>query len=783
MAFRKMRFISVVTLSAFFAFISTVGTGQQTKRSFSVADDIGFSHFISSYDAYSMLAHDEAIQFSPNGEFFSVLTARGRLDLNQVEESVRFYRTSDVEAFLNHSSVSSAPDPVWTVTRASKEESIAGVNWLADSSGVAFIENTEGTLTGRIDKIEVLNLSKKTAETVSTGVAHCEQFEISDRDHYICVAEDEAERRADDQKREAENRSPAIVMTGTNLWEAISPEDPAATRYLRPVTKRLWAAVGGQPFEVKHDGVQLDGADFDFRGTLSLSPDGQTVLTRMRLKSTPQSWEKLYLPPYPSAPHLHSGEPADVVVWIDLKSGAIQPLVDAPVSGEVGWPGGADYGAVWSSDSQAVVLSGTFPESKDGKPTPACVVVANLRSHKSSCAEKLTSRAGPNQEPPEGYHYVLSAQFVEGDKNRVEITFSDRKEEEGTIEYRRVSNGDWKVVRERKGIPGPQHNGMEISVKQAFDERPVLVASEEGKSRMIWDPNPQFDHVDLVQPKIYRWKDKEGREWDGGLYLPAGYRAGQSYPLVIQTHGFAKSAFFPSGSYPTAFAADELAGAGIAVLQVGGGTLCGKLGPEEAACEVSGFDSGARQLASDGIVDLEKVGYIGFSRSTWYGMEMLTNASFPLKASLLADGIAEPYWLFLIFGGDMSAEMEKPFGEGLQKLIKTLPEFNLDKVRTPLLLESEAKSAALEMYQPYASLRYLKKPTELVMINTDEHVITNPVERLASQGLTVDWFRFWLQGYEDPDPTKDEQYKRWRELKKLQDENDKRMARPPLAAN
>jgi hypothetical protein len=59
----------------------------------------------------------------------------------------------------------------------------------------------------------------------------------------------------------------------------------------------------------------------------------------------------------------------------------------------------------------------------------------------------------------------------------------------------------------------------------------------------------------------------------------------------------------------------------------------------------------------------------------------------------------------------------------------------------------------------------------LDLVNTDEHVITNPVERLASQGLSVDWFRFWLQGYENPDPAKADQYKRWRELKKLQVEN------------
>jgi hypothetical protein len=56
-------------------------------------------------------------------------------------------------------------------------------------------------------------------------------------------------------------------------------------------------------------------------------------------------------------------------------------------------------------------------------------------------------------------------------------------------------------------------------------------------------------------------------------------------------------------------------------------------------------------------------------------------------------------------------------------------------------------------------------------LNTDEHVLTNPAVRMASQGGSVDWFRFWLQNYEDPDPAKAEQYARWRGLRKLQKEN------------
>src|SRR5882762_5020006 len=67
--------------------------------------------------------------------------------------------------------------------------------------------------------------------------------------------------------------------------------------------------------------------------------------------------------------------------------------------------------------------------------------------------------------------------------------------------------------------------------------------------------------------------------------------------------------------------------------------------------------------------------------------------------------------------------------------------------------------------KPHATLRYLQKPVDLIIIPDSEHVITNPGERMISQSSTVDWFRFWLKGEEDPDPTKAEQYKRWREFR------------------
>src|SRR5207244_2347134 len=87
---------------------------------------------------------------------------------------------------------------------------------------------------------------------------------------------------------------------------------------------------------------------------------------------------------------------------------------------------------------------------------------------------------------------------------------------------------------------------------------------------------------------------------------------------------------------------------------------------------------------------------------------------------------------------------------------------------TPLLVNALGRLDILGMWMPYAGLRYVHKPVDLIVLNSREHVITNPGERLASQGGSVDWFRFWLQGYEDPDPAKTDQYKRWEKLCDMQ---------------
>jgi dipeptidyl aminopeptidase/acylaminoacyl peptidase len=326
---------------------------------------------------------------------------------------------------------------------------------------------------------------------------------------------------------------------------------------------------------------------------------------------------------------------------------------------------------------------------------------------------------------------------------------------------------------------------IDVSVKQGANEPPVLIATDkkDKRFRVIWNPNPQLKDVEMGKVSVFKWKDKAGREWVGGLYKPPGYVEGKRYPLVIQTHGFDEHEFRPSGASTTAFAAQELAAVGFLVLQVRDCPI--RTTPEEGPCQVAGYEAAVERLTSDGLVDSEGIGIIGFSRTCYYVMESLTTSKLHFKAASITDGINEGYLQYITnidFGRNAIAHDAEavigatPFGIGLQQWLSRSPEFNMDRVTTPLLVVAPGRSRVLEMWEPYAALRDLHKPVELIVLPEGTHVMTNPAQRMASQGGTVDWFRFWFQDYEDPDPAKSEQYARWRELRKLQEQNEKKPA-------
>jgi dipeptidyl aminopeptidase/acylaminoacyl peptidase len=758
----ELRFASIVVLVSALACAVTRCQAQQAAKPFTVGDEIGLALF----------GYPAEILFSPDGEFFVVKTERGRLDINRVEDAVCFYRSQDVKNFLDRSDQSHPPSPVWVVKISTYKQGplVKDWRWLPDSTGIAFLEPE---INGN-QRLVLADLEKKLIEPLTSETEIVESFDIRDRQHYAYSVADPAEH----EKHTAEGEAAAVVGTGRRLDDLLFPDASISVQFTSSI---LYAVEGGERFEVKKDGAPLVLV-LRFKD-IALAPDGGSLVTILPILDVPASWESLY----PLAGSLSSlfriraghydAKLSRVLqyVRIDLQTGLIQSLADAPISLSAGWVTGRTAPS-WSNDGHAILLPGTFLNSKENAPSRPCIAVVDVSSNTRTCVEMLKQQTQTGFE--EGYHAVWDARFAGGDRRRVLVTFLPHADEPGgTTEYRQSLEGAWKIAGQVKGESTAGDQNFQVSVKEGLNDPPVLVAANKKTSRVIWDPNPQLKNLELGEATIYTWKNG-GRQWKGGLYMPVDYKVGQRYPLVIQTQGFEESKFFPSGAMTTGFAARALAARGIMVLQtakVVSGTNCPAGSPEEGPCFVSEYQAAADQLVSEGLVDADKIGIIGFSRTCFYVMEALTTSSLHIKAASVTDGIMADYLQYMLYPvGDQFDSMigAKPFGEGLQQWLKRSPGFNLDKVTAPLLVVGEGRLRLLSMWLPYAGLRYLNKPVDLVMLNTSEHELTNPGARLASQGGSVDWFRFWLQGYEDPDPTKAEQYGRWRQLKKKQDENE-----------
>jgi dipeptidyl aminopeptidase/acylaminoacyl peptidase len=735
---------------------SPTASGQEVKRPFTVADDIEMTHFEVDSDPARI------VKFSPDRSYFVIRTERGRLDLNRCEDSLRFYRSEVVKGFLNKPEGRVPPTADWIVSFSTHKECpvIRDLRWLSDSSGVALLQTMEdGT-----QRLVLANVRKRAIQQFSLETDAVKEFDIRDEEHFVYTAEEPAQPQTGQEKRDG----PLVVATGHDFYHLFFPDEERRFDAGRKRTN-LWAVVGGKRLQVKNESAPLAY----LTGALALSPDGRSLVALAPVRDIPTSWETLYPPSEKYAAWgIHAGyqdlsgsNPYRVnqYVRVDLETGAVRVLVDAPSSADtVGWWTQGD--PTWSDNGDAVLLPGTFLPSEQQRPSSPCVTVVDVGSGTASCVMKL-----------KGQSSAESMHFVQGSRNRVAIV----SYEERTLkfrEYQESPRGVWNLVREIAKSPSPAD--FQLTLEESLNESPRLIATKNQISHVILDPNPQLENLESGSAGVYTWRANDGRVWRGGLYVPGNYERGKRYPLIIQTHGFVESRYIASGSFQAGFAARAFAAHGIVVLQVDDDRECSTGDSHEIPCAVSGYEAAARELAKERQVDAEKVGIIGFSHTCFWTIAALTaNSSIHFKAALITDGIMADYNQYLM-SDDRTAHYydnligARPVGQGLRVWLERSPGFNLDRVAAPLMIVGAGRESLLSMWQPYAMLHFMKKPVDLIMLNTTEHDLSNPAVRLASQGGSVDWFRFWLQGYEDPDVAKVEQYKRWHELQKMQEAHD-----------
>lgn len=318
---------------------------------------------------------------------------------------------------------------------------------------------------------------------------------------------------------------------------------------------------------------------------------------------------------------------------------------------------------------------------------------------------------------------------------------------------------------------------------------------ESGRTWTVAKLNPQVDGLILPKTEKITWTTSTGFTARGLLLLPPDYDPHHRYPLIIENGSILYSDEFVCDSgikHVPSFARGVLADAGIIYLtRYWPGIndwesnyypkgLPGYLG--EAAFKQDLAESAVRTLDERQIIDPTKVGLVGFSRGGWYVEYMLTHSHIPFQAASATDNVLYSLGEYWYWNDESMARTQEgmyggpPSGKTLKNWLDNSISFNLDKVRAPLLMEvmgygkkyedPDAPPDNLAVHnEVFVGLSRLNKAVEYYYYPDEQHQPDHPQARIASLQRNVDWFRFWLQGYERPNPDDLSQYKRWEKLR------------------
>jgi dipeptidyl aminopeptidase/acylaminoacyl peptidase len=514
----------------------------------------------------------------------------------------------------------------------------------------------------------------------------------------------------------------------------------------------------------------------------SVSPDGQYALVSADAGVLPRAWERYtdgwFGKRLRERREDSASEAVSQLYVIDLVQSSTRPLWNAPA---------ASGRQVWLPDSRHIILGPTFlpVEQADalglGGLAAAEVDVTN---------GSFTLIPIPPDAP------LIATGWIRGYRplrwrDGMVVEFGDAygTADDVKLHFKRT-DGHWAIVSGQAELG--KAAAVRVELRQDPNTPPALFAveSKSGRERKIWDSNPALrKDFSLGRVGEIHWKNIKGESMTGILYYPVHLAPGKKFPLVLYPHGVRRGIFSLDGLFTTVYAAQALANRDIAVLLLRwsdnqGSELLGTAAEPETI--MANCESAVEYLAGQGWVDRDRVGLTGFSRPGWYVEYMLTHSKLPFAAAIAADNSSTNYTeyaLSLPFRGDYEGDVGAiPFGEGLKTWLQVSPAFNADKIHTPLRLEEDSGpvwSVVLNQWELFAQLRRHKRPVELYIVPDSEHgghPLQNPQQRLASQGGAVDWFDFWLNGHEDPDPVKAEQYQRWHELRRLQIAQDAEQA-------
>jgi dipeptidyl aminopeptidase/acylaminoacyl peptidase len=717
------------------------------------------------------------VKVSDDAHWAFIVVKRGNLATGNNDFELLLYDVGQVSRELDKPQLPSARTLV-RFSSSSNRDAIARARWLPDSKTIAFI----GEHPGEVPQLYTVHATGGAPKQLTFSVTPVTDFDLNDAsDRFIYSTETPVDWKA---------RNAHGYQVG------LEPVFDAVARGTFSINSRIEYYVGSKSSKA----VRRVDCDTGLRRQDALgmwiSPKGTWAVVPRHPLNPPASWWKGYTL-IANNEHLR-GTNSPETKWfsvsraavfvqymlVDMKSGAARALLDAPTGL---YFGGQIIRAHWLADESRVILANTFlpltpsvePDELEARRKSPAIAELNLAtSVLTRIASVVPNGNGATAETRLFYDSRYS------DRDGLVVTW---KPSTGTLQKTVYQYLDRRWQERNPELRPP--SGISFSIVQGLNDPPELMATDAaGRSKVLSDLNPQLRTVNLGHMELFQWSDNAHRIWVGGLLKPTNYTPGRRYPLVMLTHGFSASEFSMDGPYGSAagYAARVMANRGLMVLEVKDSV--GVLGVrEELDTQVEGYRAAIQELDREQLIDPARVGIHGWSRSGFYVQQALVFSGIPFAAASVSDpselGAATYANFFgMPYPGMVDNERmlgASPWGDESAKLwAERDPTFHLDRVHTPLHIE--VYQEGLLWWDMYANLRRHQKPVEYWYFPDATHTMLKPWERLTSQETAVDWYDFWLNAHEDPDPKKAAQYVRWRELRKLDVTDRDRLVSPQV---
>jgi dipeptidyl aminopeptidase/acylaminoacyl peptidase len=298
-----------------------------------------------------------------------------------------------------------------------------------------------------------------------------------------------------------------------------------------------------------------------------------------------------------------------------------------------------------------------------------------------------------------------------------------------------------------------------VYVTQKFDDSPdaYVVGSDFAHARQVTRTNVFMDKYAWGKSEVVEFRNARGVRLQGSLHYPAGYEPGKKYPMVVYLYEKLSDNVhqFVAPSERDYYNESAFTSQGYVFFQPDIVFRPREPGLSVVEC----VEPAVKKIVEMGIADPARVGVIGHS---WGGFDAsyLATHSTVFAAAVAGAAITDlvsnygnHHWSSGIAETDHietgQQRMEVPIYEDLQAYIRNSAVFNVQNMRTPLLLEVGDNDGTVHWHQGvelYNIARRAKKDVVMLAYGGEDHGLRRRANQIDYQKRIFQWFGHYLKG-------------------------------------